>query len=427
MSLTESPFTPSLIKQIRDRFWYVDHCPYAGKRIYFENAGGSLTLKSAVQQSELISRVPDNEHRSNPASIAMTEIVDKGKKDLATFFGFSSGLSNGVIFGGETGTECLFRLIRSAALALPKGGSIISSPLEHPATYNATQIWAENTGRDWIEVPFDTQTGLVTAEDYSRYVKPDTRIATIIHTNPVTGMVMDVAAISRAIRDIAPDCMIIADGIQHAPHGALDVETYGVDAYVISMYKAYSKFNIGYAWISQRLSQIPHDKLLGKPIEAWELGSRDPSALAAASEVVAYLDWLGGQFTSEQDRHAKLKAAGQAMSAHERYLTHYLLHGDPKHRGLMKYESVKIIGDPSDTSHESVVSFSLDGYGAEEVVAELAERKIRTHARLSDVYSGNILRPLGLESVTRVSVGHYNTLDEVLYFLQQFEDLFSGK
>ena len=87
MSLSESPFSPSLIEQIRDRFWYVDHCPYAGKRSYFENAGGSLTLKSAVQQSELISRVPDNEHRNNPASIAMTEIVDKGKKDLATFFG----------------------------------------------------------------------------------------------------------------------------------------------------------------------------------------------------------------------------------------------------------------------------------------------------------------------------------------------------
>ena len=332
-----------------------------------------------------------------------------------------------MIFGGETGTECLFRLIRSAALALPEGGSIISSPLEHPATYNATQIWAENTGRDWIEVPFDTQSGLVTAEDYARYVKPDTRIATIIHTNPVTGMVMDIVAISRAIRNIAPDCMIIADGIQHAPHGALDVEAYGVDAYVISMYKAYSKFNNGYAWISQRLSQIPHDKLLGKPLEAWELGSRDPSALAAASEVVAYLDWLGGHFSQDQDQRSRLNAAGKAMSTHERALTQLMLNGVPQHKGLMKYESVKIIGDPSNTSHESVVSFSLDGYGAEEVVAALAERNIRTHARLSDVYSGNILRPLGLESVTRVSVGHYNTLDEVLYFLEQFEDLFSGK
>ena len=421
MPISESPFSPSLIEQIRDRFWYVVHCPYAGKRIYFENAGGSLTLKSAVQQSELISRVPDNEHRNNPASIAMTEIVDKGKKDLATFFGASSG----VIFGGETGTECLFRLIRSAALALPEGGSIVCSALEHPASYNATQIWAENTGRDWIEVPFDTQTGLVTAEDYARYVKPDTRIATIIHTNPVTGMVMDVAAISRAIRDIAPDSIIIVDGIQHAPHGALEIENYGVDAYVISMYKVFSKFNDGYAWISERMSQIPHDKLLGKPAEAWELGSRDPSALAAVSEVVAYLDWLGGHFTSEQDRHAKLKAAGQAMSARERYLTHHLLHGDPQHKGLMQYESVKIIGDLTNTSHESVVSFALDGYEAEEVVAALAEREIRIHARLSDTYSGNILRPLGLDSVSRVSLAHYNTLDEVFYFLEQFEDFLS--
>ena len=37
-----------LIKEIREKFCHVEECPYSGKRIFFENAGGSLTLKSVV-------------------------------------------------------------------------------------------------------------------------------------------------------------------------------------------------------------------------------------------------------------------------------------------------------------------------------------------------------------------------------------------
>jgi len=435
MSLTTplnhtSSFSDGLMQEIRDRFFYVDECPYSGKRIFFENAGGSLTLKSVVEQSEIVSRIPDNEHRNNPASQALSKIVDKGKKDLFDFFGVANKNPTGMVFGGETGTECLFRLIRVAALALSEGGSIICSSIEHPSTYDGTRIWAERTNREWIEVSFNTQTGVVNADDYARLVKADTRIATIIHTNPVTGMVMDVQAISQAIRKISPDCYIIVDGIQHAPHGSPNIGAYDVDAYVISMYKVFSKFNNGYAWISERMSQLPHDKLLGKPNEAWELGSRDPSALASVSEVITYLEWLGGHFTSNSDRPSKLKAAGQAMSDQEQLLVHCLLYGKKETKrftkGILDYNNVKIIGDLINSPHESVVSFAIDGYSSKEVVKALENKGIRTHARSSDAYSGNILRPLNLESVTRISVGHYNTLDEVLYFLEQFEILFNS-
>jgi len=246
-AFSASPLKGELMSQIRDHFHYTQECPYAGKRIYFESAGGSLTLKSVVEQSAKISAVPDNEHRNNPASKAMSDIVEQGLADLRTLFGAKSG----VVFGGETGTECLFRLIRSAVLAAPAGGSILSSSVEHPATYSATQLWAKGTSRQWIEVGFDTQSGVVSAADYIACVRPDTRVATVIHTNPVTGIVMDVKAIIEAIRAVAPECFIIVDGIQHAPHGYLDVESYGADAYVLSLSKVYSKFNNGYGWTRQ--------------------------------------------------------------------------------------------------------------------------------------------------------------------------------
>lgn len=417
--LNTSPIHGDLLTEIRSKFHYTETCPYAGKRIYFESAGGSLTLKSVTEHVAKISAVPDNEHRINAASQAMTEIVNKGLKDLRTLFGAQSG----VVFGGETGTECLFRLIRSAVLASPSGGSVLSSSVEHPATYSATQIWAENTSKEWIEVPFNTQTGIVTAEHYADCVRPDTRVATVIHTNPVTGIVMDVKSIIKSIRSVAPECFIIVDGIQHAPHGYLDVEDYDADAYVLSLYKVYSKFNNGYAWVSDRMSEIPHDRLLGKPDNVWELGSRDPSALVAISEVVEYLTWLGKKFTKEIVPRVQLRFAGEAMLAHEHSLISTLLYGNKKHQGLLEIEGITVVGTTDINQREGAVSFSVKNIETIKLVSLLNERGIRIHARSNDIYSGNILRPLGLESVARISFAHYNTVHEVEFFLSQLSEI----
>lgn len=418
----EKCFDESLLSEIRNRFYYADNCPFQGPRIYFENAGGSLTLKSVIQVTSDISAIPDNEHRNNKASEALMKIVNDGKKDLAKLF----KVNDGIIFGGETGTECLFRLIRTAALEGVEGGSVIACSLEHPATFDATRIWAKKTNREWIEVPFDVHTGIVSAEHYAKCVRPDTRIATIIHTNPVTGMVMDVKAIAEQIRQISPDCFIIVDGIQHAPHGVIGVSNLDVDAYVISLYKVFSKFNNGYAWVSERLAHLPHDKLLGKPLDAWELGSRDPAALAAASEVIHYLEWLGSHFQTENSSVDSLALAGRAISAHEQYLIRCLLEGLDDAKGLEHYSSVMIIGDLKSSNHESVVSFAVQDLDSRFIVSELSNHGIRVHTRSADAYSGNILNPLGLESVTRVSLGHYNTEKEVYHFLKVFEKIVLG-
>ncbi|MFK7892638.1 MAG: aminotransferase class V-fold PLP-dependent enzyme, partial [Granulosicoccus sp.] len=218
-------FPTELLTQIRDKFHHVDSCPYAGRRVYLENAGGSLTLKSITARGAELGALPDNGGRDNPASEALSAFVEKGKADLVTLLGFDKGM----IFGGETGSECLFRIIRTAVLQSEAGGSIVSCPLEHPASYSATHQWAANTHRELINIPFDINSASVTPEHYSLHVRPDSRVATIIHTNPITGMVMDVRGITNAIREKSPDCFIIVDGIQHAAHGRIDLSDVPID------------------------------------------------------------------------------------------------------------------------------------------------------------------------------------------------------
>ena len=135
-----------LINEIRDRFAHVDTFPEQGERIFFENAGGALTLKSVVERSTELSAVPDNQGRDNVASQELVAIINQAKKDIHTFF----GASNGSTFVGESGTELLFRLISAAILGAPQGGTVLGSTLEQPASVSACERWAEIAKREFV-------------------------------------------------------------------------------------------------------------------------------------------------------------------------------------------------------------------------------------------------------------------------------------
>jgi selenocysteine lyase/cysteine desulfurase len=425
-------FAPSLLAAVRERFHHVDQCPVTGQpRIFLESGGGSLKLKAAIAASAEVSALPDQEGRDNPASHHLSALIERGREDLHLLFGTAGlGAARGRVLCGETGTRLLYRFIREVALSAPPG-PVLSSTLEHPASLDAARQWAQRTGRRWIEVPFDTRTGTLTADHYAAAVTPDTRLATIIHTSMLTGFVADVPAITAAIRRVAPECFIVVDGIQHAPHGLMDVPSYGADAYVFSPYKAYSRLSLGFGWINDRLHAVPHEHMLGKEGADWELGSRDPAFFAAQSAVVDYYAWLGAQVEGlphwgAQERARLVRQGSQAMAAHESALIHLLIHGDDSTPGLLAIHGVTLVGPPTAQGREGLVSFNLQGMDSPTLVQHLAQRGIRVHARVSDGYSGHILGAIGLQDCLRVSLAHYNSPDEVRACLRVIAEVAAG-
>jgi len=404
-------FTPELLAEIRERFHHVDTCPFQGPRVFFENAGGSLTLKAAVARTAELMAIPDNQGRSNIASQAMMEIIAQGRQDMKLLF----GASGGEVFVGETGTELLGRLIRNAILAT-KSGSVVGSHLEHPATYSACRRWSAVADRHYQQVGFDLDTTVVGVDQYRGVVDANTAVATIIHASPVTGMHVDVAAIAKEIRQVSPECFIIVDGIQHAAHGHIDVDAYGVDAYVVSGYKLFCRHNFGVAWLSDRLANIPHDQLDGAPGNVWELGTRDASAYAAFSEVVRYFEWVGRSVVSDPAQctaRELIEAAALAIRSQEHDLVEAAMWGTAALAGLGQLERVTVVGPKASEHRSGMVSFMIDGVDAIEVVDQLNADGVRTHARKHDYYSAGVLEPLGIDSCVRASMSHYNSRGEV--------------
>ena len=407
-----------LTQAIRDRFAHVDSCPFTGPRIFFENAGGALTLKSVVETSNTFAAIPDNQGRDNPASHALVDVIKKAKADMALFF----NAPQGQFFVGESGTELTFRLIRTMVMGTPDG-AVLGSSVEHPASRSAMHHWAEAAGKPYINVPHDDATGQVTPEAYAAAVTPDTQVATILHTSPVTGIGNDVTGIAAAIRAVAPKAFIFVDGIQHASHGHIDIASYGVDGYVVSPYKVFSRHGYGVAWVSDRLTALNVEQLMKGPRESWEMGTRDTGAYATFSDVVRYFDWLGGEVSEATDPRARIEAAGEAIHAHEQSLTQAMMHGTDNLPGLAELPGVTILAGTDNPDREGLISFALDSIPAAEIVTKLNDQGIRTHTRKADHYSGNILDPLGLQAAVRVSLCHYNTLDEVRALLSAMKEM----
>jgi selenocysteine lyase/cysteine desulfurase len=395
-------FENNLMNQIRERFCHVDTCPYSGPRIFFENAGGGLTLKSVVEVNTELAGIPDNQGRDNPASHELVRIIAEARDNIRCFL----GVKEGPVFTGESGTELIFRMVRAAALGSAEGGNMVGSTLEHPATVSASKRWAEIAGKEYRAAVHSDASATITAEDYAAVVDADTRVATIIHTSPVTGMTVDIAAVVKTIRAVSPECIIILDGIQHAAHGGLSIDDYDIDGYAVSAYKVFSRHNYGFAWLSPRIATLPHDHLDGTADDFWEMGTRDTSA--------------------STDRRERILAAGKAIGEHEHDLIDLMINGDGEQSGLRDMSAVYLIGGHDNAAREGMVSIIVEGKPCAEVVAELNARGIRTHVRKADYFSGNILKPLGRPTCIRVSMCHYNTDREVLTFLRELEAIIAA-
>lgn len=411
--------TPGLIDAVRNRFAHVEACPFEGPRIFFENAGGALRLKSVIETSAAHAGYPDNQGRANGASQALMGMIAKGKADMRLFFNAADA---GEVFVGESGTEVLFRLVRTAALAAAPGGVMLGSTLEHPASFSAMSRWADVTGRPLVRVAHDDATGTVTLDAYRAALTPDVRVVSIVHTSPVTGMSVDVPAIAAAVRAVAPEAFIIVDGIQHASHGAVDVVACQADGYAVSPYKMFARHGYGVGWASERLTCATKEQIVGGAAQNWELGTRDSGAYATFSDVVAYLDWLGTETGGGDTPRARIEAAAVAIAAQEATLLQAMLHGHGNLPGLTAMANVTLIGGDRVDGREGVVSLRLETMPSADLVEHLRTNGIRVHIRNNDHYCGNVLGPLGMDDCIRVSVSHYNTLDEVTHFLNAMRE-----
>ena len=81
-------FDEAYVKELKDRFYYVDSEPEGGERLFFDNSGGSLRLKACVAAKVEAEAFPDCPERAHERAQMLKRVVTLGTETLLhTVFG----------------------------------------------------------------------------------------------------------------------------------------------------------------------------------------------------------------------------------------------------------------------------------------------------------------------------------------------------
>ncbi|HEY3781490.1 MAG TPA: aminotransferase class V-fold PLP-dependent enzyme [Fimbriimonadaceae bacterium] len=383
--------TPENISQIRAQFPALQN-----GFIYLENAGGSqvpATVPQAMHDYMLNDYVQLG--AGYPISQRATEIV-------AEAHSFANRLMNGERTGktilGPSTTQLCYMLAECYERLLTPGDEIIIAETAHEANAGP---WAKlaNKGftvRTWRVNP---ETFQCDTNELKNLITENTKIVAFPHVSNLLGEVVDVQEITRVAHTAG--AKVVVDGVAYAPHRLIDVESWGVDYYVFSIYKVFGPHMAALYANNQALAHLegPNHFFVPKDdVYKFELGGVSHEACAGLLGVKPYLEMLGGE------REAFLAMAEMELPLQARLIEY-----------LKSKPQVRIIG-PGTAGPERVptISFVHKTKDSAKITAEVD--KCGIGIRHGHMYAYRLCKKLGLSlqtGVVRISAVHYNTLEEI--------------
>ncbi|KAJ3144470.1 hypothetical protein HK101_002684 [Irineochytrium annulatum] len=390
--------------------------------VYMDNAGGSAVLETvALRVADYLMNTNVQLGASYKTSKASTHLVHLGNVASQRFINAAS-LSE-VVLGPST-TQLVENLARSMESGLKGDEEIIISETDHEGNVGpwvktaqrkglTLKVWKVN--RETLELDLEVLRGLLTER---------TRIVAVTHCSNILGTINPVRRIADLVHTI-PGCQVIVDGVAFAPHRAIDVQALGVDYYVFSWYKVYGP-HISLLYVNEkaweRLSSLAHF-FIPKSERPYALqpGNCNYELSAALPGVLAYIGDLAraaGSRLGEKGRtvqgddgasRAEIAEAFRRVEAWETVLAGRLL------GYLGKWEGWRVVGRAGVEGRVPTVAFVMQGRASKSIVEEVDGEGVGI--RFGHFYAHRLcVGALGLDEedgVVRVSLVHYNTLEEV--------------
>lgn len=404
-------------KKLMAEFCYGNEDPEYGHRLFFENSGGSLRLRRAVKAKADFEEYPDCPERTRGRGLKFGEVVSEGTKDIMeTIF----GAKGGVLITELTASQTMYRAVGAILENVDWGTNVVTSLLEHPSAHDAVEYYADRTKREFREVPANPKTGGIDVEEVIKHVDKDTLLVSIMAASNISGNIMDIKEIARRVRAINPEIYVVTDAVQHAPHAVIDVADWDVDVCNFAPYKFFGVRGCGYCYISDRVAQLSHPKLMKKDMEVWYLGTPAPGNFAAMSAVIDYVCEIGEHFAGKKSRREMYVEGMHRIHMQERALLYRLLEGTDETPGLRHIKGVEVYTDIDDlTKKDLIVAMGMTGVDFSELAETYLERGVTVFERIrSSIYSRRIVETLDIPGAIRVSPLHCHGKEEIDEYLR---------
>lgn len=381
----------------------------AAPTVYLDNAGGSMVLQRVADRvTDYLLHHSVQLGASYAASQAAGERVLAARRGVAELV--NAAHDEEVVMGGST-TLLMFLLTQALRPGIVAGDEIIVTDTDHEANIGGwmrlreagavVKVWAVN--RDSLELEPD---------ELDRLLTPRTRWVAMTWASNVLGTVNPVEQVAAKVH--AAGARLCVDAVAYAPHRLVDVQASGADVVVYSFYKTFGP-HFAVLWgrheLLRSLPSLNHF-FIGPEVLPYKLqpGNVNYELSYGCLGIRDYLLDTGRELGAEGPPRALMQAACDAFEQHEDAIGERLLAFLRGRRG------VRIVGRShgGDRRRVPTISFVVDGRRPEDVVRAVDPSGIGI--RHGDFYARRLIESLGLAGqggVVRVSMAHYNTLDEI--------------
>jgi cysteine desulfurase family protein (TIGR01976 family) len=335
-----------------------------------------------------------------------------------------------IVFG-QNMTSLTFHISRAIARGLlGPATDVIVTRLDHDANVRPWVLAAQDAGANVHFVDFHPEDCTLDLEDLGRKLSRRTKLVAIGAASNAVGTVNDICAIAEMAHAVG--ATVFVDAVHYAPHGPIDVASWGCDLLACSAYKFFGP-HVGILWGTQSLLEsLPAYKVRPAPNSSpdrWMTGTQNHEGIAGVAAAVEYLAEIGvnqpkyhPRFSQFEGRRRNVHAGMAAIQKYETGLMRKLL------AELVARKRFKVWGitDPERLGERvPTVSITLPGRSAMELAEHLATRQI--YAWNGNFYAVELTERLGVEDeggLLRLGLVHYNTAEEIdrlMLALDEFE------
>ncbi|KAK7055574.1 Aminotran-5 domain-containing protein [Favolaschia claudopus] len=403
--------------------------------LFADNAGGSQVTQASIDLiSDYLANTNVQLGADYSVSVASTQRVLSAAEETRKLFGAAS--TDEIIFGPSS-TANMENLARGLEPDIKEGDEFIVTG-EHEANGGPWKKLAARRGgvlKYWHSSPTNPNNPYslsLKVEEVLPLITSKTRLVAFTAGSNILGSIVPVQEFTKAIRaDAAAKGVkkleVSIDCVGYAPHRRMDVKAWDIDFAVFSYYKVYaphaSALYVRAPALADSVTSIAHHFLPAQHAYKLQPGGPGYEIVYSTTSVIPYLLSL----TPASD----LGATFDAIEAHETKLAtallKYLTAPEQYARGI------RVVGveEPS-TDRLPTVSFVVAGdrpMRSKDVVKVFDERG-GMGIRWGHFYAYTLICQLPPparddDGVVRVSLVHYNTLEEVDKIIGVFKEIFA--
>lgn len=314
------------------------------------------------------------------------DMVLCARRRVARFMGADE---NQIVF--TSGTTGAMNMI-AQMLDLTSDMVVAVSDLDH----HSARLPFEETAAKTIVMPLDTDFNI----DINNIPCADVVVLTAMSN--VLGVAQKIPEIVRIARDKNPNVIVVVDAAQYVVHEKIDVDGWGADFVVWSAHKIGADTGLGIMYIKNPDDFVPVNfgggmvnRVVGRDVVL--VGS--PEKFEAGTLPLSQISGLGVAIDEIEAKRPNLD------------LIKYM------YDELCSVPRVKILS----VRDAAVLTFVVDGIHALDFGAMMGARNVCV--RVGNMCATWIHNLLGVPGSIRLSVGAYNTIDDVKYAVQVIKDI----